>query len=50
MSTPDEPAPKPSTQPDIAFSPRQILGGFVLLAAFVAMLLRLRRAKRPSND
>jgi len=30
-------------EPDVVLTPRQIFGGFVLLAALVALLLRRRR-------
>ena len=32
----------PSNEPDVVLTPRQILGGFVLLAALIALLLRRR--------
>jgi hypothetical protein len=50
MSTPDDVPPSPLPQPDLAFTPRRILGGFVLLAALIALLLRRRRPKRSSDD
>jgi len=50
MSTPDEVTPPPRPELEIAFTPRQILGGFALLAALIALLLRMRRPKRPSDD
>jgi MYXO-CTERM domain-containing protein len=30
-----------------AFGPREIVGGFVLMAALIALLLRRRRGNRP---
>ena len=50
MSTPDEVTRPPRAELDVAFTPRQILGGFALLAALILMLARMRRAKRPSDD
>jgi hypothetical protein len=50
MSTPDELPPSPRTELDVAFTPRQIFGGFALLAALIILLVRMRRAKRSSDD
>jgi len=50
MSTPDEIPPPPRPELEIAFTPRQILGGFALLAALILMLVRRRRTKRSSDD
>jgi hypothetical protein len=50
MSTPDEAAPPARTELDIAFTPRQIFGGFALLAALIIILARMRRPKRSSDD
>ena len=50
ISPPDDVSPPPRPELDIAFTPRQILGGFALLAALILMLARMRRAKRPSDD
>ena len=50
MSTPDELPPPPRTELDVAFTPRQILGGFALLAALIIMLARRRRKKRSPDD
>ena len=51
MSTPDEHAPPPERADlDVAFTPRQILGGFALLAALILVLLRLRRPRRSADD
>ena len=44
------PAPE-SPRPDIAvaFGPRQILGGFALIAALILLLLRRRRGGRSED-
>jgi len=39
---------EPSSGLEIAFTPRQILGGFALLAALI-LLLRRRRSKQPQD-
>ena len=57
MSTPEQerPAPEPPAPeppaPDlaIAFGPRQILGGFALIAALILLLLRRRRGDRSQD-
>jgi MYXO-CTERM domain-containing protein len=45
----NEPEP---TRPDVgvAFSPRGIIGGFVLLAALLLLLRRRRRTDQPTDD
>jgi MYXO-CTERM domain-containing protein len=50
MSTPEsEQGPERSAALEIAFTPRQILGGFVLLAALLLLLRRRRRSDRGSD-
>jgi hypothetical protein len=43
--------PEPA-RPDVgvAFSPRGIIGGFVLLAALLLLLRRRRRTDQPTDD
>jgi hypothetical protein len=45
----EEPEP---ARPDVgvAFSPRAIIGGFILLAALITLLRRRRRTDQPTND
>ena len=50
MSTPDEVTRPPIAELDVAFTPRQILGGFALLAALILLLVRRRRAKRSPDE
>ena len=41
-----------SARPDVgvAFSPRAIIGGFILLAALIALLRRRRRTSQATDD
>jgi hypothetical protein len=41
---PERESPRPEIA--VAFGPRQILGGFVLIAALILFLLRRRRGRR----
>ena len=45
----DVPAgPDPSREPEytVAFSPRQVAGGFAIIAALILLLVRRRRGKK----
>lgn len=40
---------RPEADFNLAFSPRQILGGFALIAALIMLLVRRRRAGKSSG-
>jgi MYXO-CTERM domain-containing protein len=42
----DEPRIPPPTDYGVAFSPRQVAGGFAILAALLVLLVRRRRRKK----
>jgi hypothetical protein len=45
MAEPESPRPEVT----VAFGPRQILGGFALIAALILLLLRRRRGDRSAD-
>lgn len=49
-ATTNPPVPsRPEAEIGLAFSPRQILGGFVMIAALIALLSRRRRGGKASG-
>jgi hypothetical protein len=48
QTTPEEDRPPTDADYGVAFSPRQVAGGFAILAALLALIVGLRRGRKRS--